>query len=149
MSWDDVSFDSEVWVIPSPKPGRPQAVPLPLSTVNALRELDRCSDWVFPGRNPEKPRFDIRKLWARVMEAAKVEGVHVHDLRRTYGLRVAKHLGILAAQKLFRHSSATVTSRVYTPLGVDHLWEIAEAVNREESAEVVPIRRRDGERSSS
>ena len=71
--------------------------------------------------------------------AAKLEDINVHDIRRTYGLRVAKHSGILAAQKLLRHSSAAVTSRVYTPLGIDHLREIAEAVNQRETAEVLPI----------
>jgi len=137
MSWENVSFESGVWVIASPKAGRPQAVPLPLSTINALRSLERYSDWVFPGRNPEKPRRDIRKLWSRIKIAAKLENLNVHDIRRTYGLRVAKHSGILAAQKLLRHSSATVTSRVYTPLGVDYLRGIAEAVNRQDIAEVV------------
>jgi len=131
MRWGDLDFESGVWVIASPKAGRPQAVPLALSTVDALRSLQRYSDWVFPGRDPAKPRRDMRKLWARVKKAAKLPAdVHIHDLRRTYGLRVAKHSGILAAQKLLRHSSATVTSRVYTPLGVDHLREITEAVNQ-------------------
>jgi integrase len=139
MRWENLNFEDGVLLIPSPKSGRPQAVPLPLSTVHALRSLDRYSEWVFPGRDPSKPRRDIRKLWARVKTAAKLEDINVHDIRRTYGLRVAKHSGILAAQKLLRHSSAAVTSRVYTPLGIDHLREIAEAVNQQEPAEVVPI----------
>ena len=139
MRWESLNFDDGVLLIPSPKSGRPQAVPLPLSTVHALRSLDRYSEWVFPGRDPSKPRRDIRKLWARVKTAAKLADINVHDIRRTFGLRVAKHSGILAAQKLLRHSSAAVTSRVYTPLGIDHLREIAEAVNQQEPAEVVSI----------
>jgi integrase len=70
-------------------------------------------------------------------EPAKLlEGVHVHDLRRTYGLRVARHAGILAASKLLRHSDARVTSRVYAPLGLDELRRVADAVNQPAPARV-------------
>ena len=137
--WEDLSLDAGVWVIPSPKAGRPQAVPLPLVAIDALRALDRYSEWVFPGRDPAKPRRDIRKLWARLKAAAELEAVNVHDLRRTYGLRAAKHSGILVAQKLLRHSSPAITAKVYTPLGLDDLRAVSEVLNQQQEAEVVPI----------
>ena len=139
MRWEDLNLDVGVWTLPSPKSGHPQAIPLAPSTAKAVNELPRVSStWVFPSlRDPQKHRHDIRTLWAKLRTAAKVEDVNVHDIRRTYGLRVAQHAGVLAASKLLRHSSVAVTSRVYAPLGLDSLREVAEAVTK--SADVVPI----------
>jgi hypothetical protein len=72
------------------------------------------------------------------MGAAELEDLHVHDSRRSFGSRVAKHSGILAGQRLLRYNTPTVTSRGSTPLGVAHLRGITEAVSRQQTAEVLP-----------
>jgi integrase len=89
------------------------------------------------GRTVQEPRRDIRKQWTRLMGAAELEDLHVHDSRCSFGFRVAKHSGILAGQRLLRHSSPIVTSRGFTSLGVAHLREITEAVSRQETAEAL------------
>ena len=132
MKWDDLDFDAGIWTIPSPKSGRPQSLPLTSRVATAIRSLEARSEmWVFPGPDPSRPRRDIRKLWKDLKTQAKLKDVNIHDIRRTYGLAVARKAGILAAQKLLRHSSPAVTAAVYTPLAAEELRGVAEQVTGE------------------
>ena len=126
--WEDLDLVGGVWTIPSPKAGRPQSMPLPQRTVIMLRGLDRKGDWVFPGRTEGTHRTEVKDVWERLKATAKLEGVTIHDLRRTYGLAVARRAGILSASKLLRHGDTRITAKVYAPLGVEELRAVAEDV---------------------
>ncbi|MDP2312657.1 MAG: site-specific integrase [Pseudomonadota bacterium] len=119
--WDDFDLDGGLWRIPSPKAGRPQTIPLSESTVAYLGTVDRIGPWFSPGRDATKHRGDLRRAWDTVREEAALVGVTIHDLRRTFGLHVAKRAGLHIASKLLRHSDIRVTERVYAPLGMDDL----------------------------
>jgi integrase len=125
--WEDLDLEQGVWRLPSPKAGRLQTIPLPRALVITIGALPRSGPWVFPShRGPAKRRVEVRDLWAGILASADVSGVTLHDLRRTYGLRVAKRAGILAASRLLRHSDTRITSRVYAPLGVEDLRKVTE-----------------------
>lgn len=124
--WEDLDLERRVWVIPSPKAGTPQALPLAPTTAGVLEKLERRSEWVFPGWKKDTHRTSVRNLWNDLRAAAEIPDVNVHDLRRTYGLRVARQAGILAASRLLRHSDVRITSRVYVPLGVEDLRKHAD-----------------------
>lgn len=133
MRWEDVDLEAGVWRIPSPKAGRPQALPLPGVTVARLAKLPHAGGpWVFPGAMPGKHRVEIKKLWREVCDAAEITDLHVHDIRRSVGLAIAKAAGLIAAQKILRHASPAITSRVYLPLGAAELRGALEAA-------VVPV----------
>lgn len=136
--WQDVDLDAGTWLIPSPKAGRPQVLPLAGSLVAALRTLKRrkLNPHVFPGRREGKPRTTVAGTWEALRGAAKLEGVTCHDLRRDYGLRVARKAGILAASRLLRHADTRITSRVYAPLGVEDLRSVTDGVSL---AKVLPM----------
>ena len=119
--WQDIDLDGGLWRIPSPKSGRPQMIPLAPDTVALLRTAERLGPWLVPGRDPCQPRTDLKDAWAAVRTVAKLEGVTIHDLRRTFGLHVARKAGLHIASKLLRHSDIRVTERVYAPLGIDDL----------------------------
>jgi integrase len=125
--WTDVSFEDGSWRIPSPKSGTPQTVPLAKDTLSMLRRLKRVGPFIVPGRKPEKPRADLKGVWNRLIERAKLENVHVHDVRRTFGLSVARAAGLHVASKLLRHADVRVTERVYAPLGLEDLRAATEA----------------------
>jgi len=125
--WEDVSFEDGSWRIPSPKSGTPQTVPLAKDPLSMLRRLKRVGPFIVPGRKPEKPRPDIKKTWERLLERAKLENCHVHDVRRTFGLSVARAAGLHVASKLLRHADVRVTERVYAPLGLEDLRAATEA----------------------
>ena len=139
-AWTDVDLDAGMWRIPSPKAGRPQVIPLHPDAVAMLRESPRLGPWVIPGRNPAKPRTNIHRAWKSVQERAEVPDVHIHDLRRTFGLHVARSAGLHVASKLFRHSTIKVTEEVYAPLGIEDLRDGLEKMKRAR-AKVIPIRR--------
>src|SRR5664280_711693 len=128
MRWADLDLGSSVWTIPSPKAGRPQSVPLPQRTARTLGSLPRRTEFVFPGRIKGTHLTDVGSTWDSLKATAKIENVTVHDLRRTYGLAVAKKAGILVASKLLRHHDPRITAKVYAPLGVEDLRATAEAV---------------------
>lgn len=41
-------------------------------------------DWVIPGRYPDRPLKEPKKLWKEFLEEAGVEGLTLHDLRRSF-----------------------------------------------------------------
>lgn len=136
----DPDDHSGTWRIPSPKAGRPQAVPIIPAVGAVVASTPPLDDgpWLVPGRNGTVHRTDLKKPWAAIKVAAKLgPDVRLHDIRRTYGLRVTLTSGIFAASKLLRHSDSRVTERVYAPLNVEDLRGFAE-----ESAKVVSLRDR-------
>ncbi len=135
--WEDFDLDAAtpLWRIPSPKAGNPQVVPLASRTVAMLRQLPRLGPFVIPGRHPSKPLEDLRSPWIRLQERAELDGVTIHDLRRTFGLHAARAAGLHVASKLLRHSDVRITERVYAPLGIEDLAKAIEKAQR--PAEVV------------
>jgi integrase len=134
--WDDIDFDGSLWRIPSPKSDTPQIIPLAKSTVAVLRALPRMEPWILPGRKAGRHLTDLKGPWARVREVAGLEGVTIHDVRRTFGLHVARGAGLHLASKLLRHSDIRVTEKVYAPLGIDSLREAVEDTHRRRKEKV-------------
>lgn len=149
--WEDVDLDARLWRLPSPKSGHPQMIPLARSTVAHLRRLPHVGPFIVAGRQRRKgderedaPRFDLKRPWRSVLARAKeaearareergektdaefLADVHLHDVRRTFGLAIARSAGLHVAQKLLRHSSVNITERVYAPLGLDELRRATE-----------------------
>jgi integrase len=131
--WEDFDLDEEThagtWKIPAPKSGRPQSVPV-LAHVGALvLKTPRLVDapFVVVGRVASVARRDLARPWKRLRTAAKLGAdVHIHDLRRSFGLRVTRSQGIFAASKLLRHSNSKITESVYAPLSAEDVRGFAE-----------------------
>jgi len=120
--WEDILFEDGLWRMPDTKAGKPQIIPLSKATLARLRVLPRVQDcpWLFPGKDGGH-RGDIKRGWAQVRKDAGVPYVRLHDVRRTFGLHIARSAGLHVASKLLRHSSIKVTEQHYAPLGVDEL----------------------------
>lgn len=126
--WEDFDFDRATWIIPSPKAGVPQGVPLLPETVAVVEKASEKSKGTFLliGTNPDRPRADLKKPWNALKKAALLgDDVTIHDLRRTFGLRATRAIGIFGASKLLRHSDSRVTERVYAPLAPEDLRAFA------------------------
>lgn len=139
--WDDVDLKECIWYLPETKSGKAQYVPLAKKTAARLRNLRRQGAYIVAGKDPNKPRYDLRKPWDKIKTMAELEGVTIHDIRRTFGLDIARTAGIHVASRLLRHSDIRVTERVYAPLGLDDLREALERRN----AVVLPLRRKKGD----
>jgi len=130
----ELDLENRTWLIPAErmKGGKAHLVPLTIEAVKLIEEALRLADFgrekpspcVFPGRrDPAKPmRPDsLSHALADVAKAAGVEGVTVHDLRRTGAFVMAsERLGVLpfVVSKVLGHSgdtggAAAVTLRHY------------------------------------
>lgn len=125
---EDFDIDGGTWRIPSPKVGHPQVIPLAVSTLAMVRKVFRGPDaYLFPARlRPDQPRPDLRGPWERIKTRAGLQNVRIHDLRRTFGLAIARSSGLHIASKLLRHADIKVTERVYAPLGLEELRDAVE-----------------------
>ncbi|MDX8412518.1 MAG: hypothetical protein R8J85_00375 [Mariprofundales bacterium] len=102
-----------------------------------LRLLPRTdSPFLFPGNGASGHIVDLKNAWQGVRKAARIDGVTMHDVRRTFGLHIARTAGLHMASKLLRHSSIKVTEAHYAPLGID---EMRAALDKPE-ATVIPIK---------
>lgn len=121
--WEDIDLDEKVWRLPDTKAGKPQFVPLTKAMVDYLKTVPRVGPYLVPGRKDQtaRSRSSLSTVWAELREKAKLPDVHIHDLRRTFGLRIARKASLDVASKLLRHSSVKVTEASYAPFGLDDL----------------------------
>jgi integrase len=135
--WEDVDLEHAMWRLPDPKAGTPQRILLSPAVAAMLRETPRVpgSPWVIPSRrDPRKHKYDLFREWAALREEAGIDGAVIHDLRRTFGARIARQAGQHIAQKLPRHSDITVTESVYAPIDEQTLRAALQS-----TGEVVPF----------
>jgi integrase len=97
MKWSQLDLGTTpTWSIPKTKNGQPEIKSLVAWAVDILRDrADRAakdptglpsSIWVFPMKKDQKRSIsDLDNAWRRVKEAAALENVRIHDLRRTAG----------------------------------------------------------------
>lgn len=150
--WEDFNLETGRWSLVTTKAGRPTTKTLPAATLAALNNTPRLGPFVIAGRPtgrkrtgqqepPAKPRADLTKPWRAVCEAAGLKEVHIHDLRRTFGLEVFRKFGVGAAAKALGHSSPQVTAKVYSPFQPADERRIVETVAGDR-AKVIRINRK-------
>jgi integrase len=61
-----------------------------------------------------------------------------HDLCRSFGLEVARHVGVHMASRLLGHSDVRISARVYSPFGLDEQRDAAEPIHQARS-KVLPF----------
>jgi integrase len=136
--WTDFDLDEETgagtWRIPSPKSGTRQAIPILPHVGAVILKTPKLTDapYVVTGRVASVHRPDIRKPWKALMEMAKIPSdFHVHDTRRSFGLRATLSVGLFAASKLLRHATTAVTEKVYAPIAPEQMRVFAEEAEEE------------------
>jgi integrase len=140
--WAHINLDERAWTLPSThtKSKKRQTIPLTTEMVAHLRSLPRVGPFLIPGKEPDTHRYDLNKPWANLKKAANLDGVRIHDIRRTFGLHIARRAGLHIASRLLRHADIGVTQRAYTPFGLDELREAVE----QRDAEIIPLKKKRG-----
>lgn len=135
MRWDDLHVDRGVWRIPDTKAGEAQIVVLSAAAVAVLqRRLKSRSDgcpWVFPttGNHPSKSGHlqDPTIVWNRVLAAAGLKDVRLHDLRRTLASwQALTGSSELVIAKTLGHAMGSRATAVYARLTTDPVRESVE-----------------------
>lgn len=137
-TWDQFDLDEAgVWTKPSShtKTKKVHRVPLsgPARTLLAdMKATAGRSLYLFPGRGGHGHLTDVKKSWATVCSAAGLAGVHIHDLRHSFGAALASagmSLPIIGA--LLGHTQAQATQRY------SHLIDDALRAATEKAAAVI------------
>lgn len=84
--------------------------------------------WVIPNADGKAPLVNYHKRWLKVLDAAGIEGLHVHDLRRFFasaGLSAGESLSKVG--ELLGHASAQ-TTKIYAFLMQDAAKTAADGV---------------------
>ena len=93
-----------------------------------LNETRRVSAFVVPGKDPDRPRTDLKKPWRAIQNHAGLEGVRIHDLRHTFAsIGAGASLGLPIVGKLLGHTQPSTTAR-YAHLDADPLRRAADLI---------------------
>lgn len=116
--WSDIDTDRLELLIPRPKQGKPHIYPLTTRAMEVLNSLPKYDDnpFVFPGLKPGARMVNISKPWNRVRVRAKLDDVHLHDLRRSVGSWLAEAgFSLISIGKVLGHRSPR-TTQIYARL---------------------------------
>lgn len=133
LRWGQVDFQRNVIYVPNSKTGKDYPVPMNEDVRGVMLTLRReasGAEYVFINPKTGKPYTDIKRAFSAACEKAKIKGLHWHDLRHTFGTRLAE-AGFSEATiaELMGHSNPRTTRR-YTH-GTDRAKrEAVEAVRR-------------------
>lgn len=139
LAWRDVDLDRRTLRLPETKAGKHRFVHLNQEALDVLRRqrergADSDSPWVFPGvRRKQCPR-DAHNFCQRVFQpalvAAKIADMVWHDLRHTFGSRLAINgFSLHTIGTLMGHATPTMTKR-YSHLSATHLQEAVDSLMR-------------------
>lgn len=144
LRWEHIDFDRGLWVIPvgehktgsQQKQPRPRIVPLPKSVLAICRILKaHAGDRPFVFVNKRRKPWTKDTLSMRFRDYRRLAGIEeiggenlvVYSCRHTFGTRVAREHGILAAAKLLGHTTTRTTEK-YVHLDTEDLIELRRKV---------------------
>jgi integrase len=125
MAWAELDLAAGIWRIPVTKSGEPVRVHLPAEAVAILKrrkaDADGCQ-WVFPGgkKNRAGHLQSPKTAWARLVKRAGLDGVRMHDLRRTLGsFQAAAGASMAIIGASLGHEPGSPATAVYARLNLD------------------------------
>ena len=119
--WSEVDDTFAVLRIPDTKGGAPAEIPLSPPALEILKTLPRSGPYLFPSARAAHWK-DPRKRWTKILAAAGISDLRLHDLRRTLGSWMA-HGGanLKLIQEVLRHKDLTTTAEHYSHLAQSHV----------------------------
>jgi integrase len=127
LRWQEVDFERGLALLPDSKTGR-KIVQLSAPALAVLDSLPRLAGCHYVIAGMDGRRADLRRPWAFVKEAARLEGVRLHDLRHSFAsVGAGASLGLPMIGKLLGHSQSATTMR-YAHLGDDPLRRASETI---------------------
>jgi integrase len=120
MRWEYVNLDSATWTIPDTKNDTSQVILLTGPELAILkrrfdaRKSEKDFEFVFPGKGGAKHLVEPKKGWQRILNAANIRDLHLHDLRRTLGSYMAMTgTSLSVIGNALNHKDVSTTRKVY------------------------------------
>jgi integrase len=133
MRWCDINFKGATWIIPGleSKNGQPHTIALTKQELEILerRRARTKTEFVFPGDGVTGHLVEPKRAWARILKRAKIQNLHLHDLRRSMASWMA-NTGANAPliQSAMNHKDMKTTLSIYA-----HTVKDAERAAREKA----------------
>lgn len=126
MRWADVDLEAAVWRIPPDDAKAGEAIVCPLTplALEILRQREAAhggGPWVFPGRSGSKAGHiaEPKEAWKRICGRAGLEGLRIHDLRRSSGSwQAALGASLITIGKSLGHRDVATTA-IYSRLDLN------------------------------
>lgn len=135
IKWEDVDLSSGHWKLKQNKSGKPRLMHLASECLAEIRKmLPRQSEYIFANPKTGQPFNDIRKCYDKIMKAAEIPNMRIHDLRHNFAsMAVNQGLSLYVVQHLLGHASPQTTQR-YAHLNgnvmLDAYQKVAAIVNQ-------------------
>lgn len=119
MRLADLDLSGGLWLIPDTKQGEQTEVALPLAAAAILdrRQKAAAGQFVFPARSKSGHLETYRKAWQNLCEAAGIQDLRLHDLRRSLASFLQEaDVGVAVVAAQLGHADPQTTLRHYTSL---------------------------------
>lgn len=125
LTWGDVDFGRGLVTLKDPKPGKTITVPVSEDALGVLKELERSSEYVFPGKDGQQ-RTDFKGPWRKIRKAAGLPSdFRFHGLRHNFASQlVSNGEDLYTVGKLLGHRNTATTAR-YAHLADERLRKAA------------------------
>jgi integrase len=155
MRWEDLTLTEErnEWRIPKTKTGESHALPLtPEAAALLKRRQENAKEgavYVLPGDGKHGHLAEPKKAWKRIVKAAGLKDIRIHDLRRTLGSwQVATGASLAVIGRTLAHKNVSTTA-IYARLNLDPVRAAMETATNAmfvaggiaPKAKVVPMKR--------
>jgi integrase len=127
--WEFIDFERGVIFLPDSKTGK-KPIYLSAAALAVLSTLPHLegNPHIIPGERAGQPRVDLKRPWATVTKAARLEGLRIHDLRHSFAsVGAGASLGLPIIGKLLGHTQAATTHR-YAHLDADPMRRAVETI---------------------
>ena len=122
MRWADLDLSEGVWTVPVVDSKSKTTITLPLvaKAVEILEARENGSEFVFPSRGRTGHLVEPKRGWQEIVKAAGLDGLRLHDLRRTLGSWQAS-AGVSTAiiGKSLGHAHGSRATHVYARLDLE------------------------------
>jgi integrase len=120
MRWSQIDFNLKIWTISAAEAKGDETIRVPLLPP-VLEILERknktaTSEWVFPGSGRTGHLVEPKSAWKRILKAAGLSDLRLHDLRRTLGSwQAIMGSSLVVIGKSLGHKNAS-SSQIYARL---------------------------------
>ena len=131
LTWDSINLREGYIELVDQKNGERSTIPLNRKAIATIQAIPRRVDskYVFPGKTPDKPFYDLKRPFENAVKDSKLEGVTFHVLRHTCASHlVMAGVDLATVREIMRHKSIEMTLR-YSHLSPEHKQSAIEALN--------------------